>query len=276
MAFKFTNRFPPFTAQHLESICRMLAHTDEGLTGAEIGYILADCQIGDPDPSLTKWHRLFNAFVKFQNTHQVGNHVLVFITRAMTPARYTKKPHVFEERRRSLNEILAFCGFELQNDGRIRQVDKATNLNDALTRANKLRLALEQRGVHADVLRFCNAEILAQNYFHAVFEAMKSVTAKLRDLSGLTSDGAELVEKALGLSSGNMPIIRISDLSTETLKGEQRGFVSLLRGLYGTIRNPLAHNPKVEWDMNEQDTLDILTMLSLVHRKLDKAQRIIP
>ena len=47
-------------------------------------------------------------------------------------------------------------------------------------------------------------------------------------------------------------------------------------GLYGTIRNPLAHDPKVEWDMTEQDTLDILTMISLVHRKLDQAYRFRP
>ena len=47
----------------------------------------------------------------------------------------------------------------------------------------------------------------------------------------------------------------------------------LLKGLYGTIRNPLAHNPKIERDMVEQDALDILTMISLVHRKLDKARR---
>ncbi len=24
--------------------------------------------------------------------------------------------------------------------------------------------------------------------------------------------------------------------------------MNLLKGLYGTIRNPLAHDPKVEWD----------------------------
>jgi len=47
--------------------------------------------------------------------------------------------------------------------------------------------------------------------------------------------------------------------------------VSLLRGLCGTIRNPLTHDPKVDWDMTEQDALDILTMISLVHRKLDQA-----
>ena len=49
--------------------------------------------------------------------------------------------------------------------------------------------------------------------------------------------------------------------------------MNLLKGLYGTIRNPMAHDPRVEWDMNEQDALDILTTISLVHRKLDQAYR---
>jgi len=34
----------------------------------------------------------------------------------------------------------------------------------------------------------------------------------------------------------------------------------LLKGLYCTIRDPLAHDPKVEGTMTEQDALDILTM----------------
>jgi uncharacterized protein (TIGR02391 family) len=126
--------------------------------------------------------------------------------------------------------------------------------------------------VHADVLQFCRAELLQQNYFHAVFEATKSIAAKVRTLSGLTNDGAELVQHAFGMGGGKMPLVAINALSTETDKGEQRGFASLLTGLFGTIRNPLAHTPKVEWEMSEQDALDILTMASLIHRKLDKAR----
>jgi hypothetical protein len=38
----------------------------------------------------------------------------------------------------------------------------------------------------------------------------------------------------------------------------------------------MAITPKIEWDMSEQDALDILTMISLVHRKLDKACRYRP
>jgi uncharacterized protein (TIGR02391 family) len=123
-------------------------------------------------------------------------------------------------------------------------------------------------------LTFCRAELLKENYFHAVFEAMKSIAAKIRNVSGLTSDGAQLVQEAFTPSGGQGSVLAINPLVTETHKGEQRGFANLLIGLFGTIRNPLAHTPKVEWDMSEQDALDILTTASLIHRKLDKARKL--
>jgi uncharacterized protein (TIGR02391 family) len=261
---------PTFDAQRLEAIARVLADTDSGLTGSQIGYLLADSKIPDVDPTNTKWKRLFNAFIEFQNQHQVGNHVVVFITRAMSPASYTERPHDFKLRQDRLNTVLSFCGLYVGDNGKVRKASAATTLDEAAKRASRLRAALLQRNVHDDVLAFCNKELLEENYFHAVFEAMKSVTAKLRRLSGSTGDGADLVHVALGMKNG-APKLAINALDTETLRGEQRGFVSLLKGLYGTIRNPLAHDPKVEWDMNEQDAMDVLTMISLVHRKLDKA-----
>ena len=82
-----------------------------------------------------------------------------------------------------------------------------------------------------------------------------------------------MVQGAFGLGKIGSPIHAINNLSTETDEGEQRGFANLLIGLLGAIRNPLAHIPKIEWDMSEQDALDILTTFSLVHRKLDQAYR---
>ena len=103
---------------------------------------------------------------------------------------------------------------------------------------------------------------------------MKSIAAKIRQLSGLASDGAELVNQAFSLGKDCQPLLAINLLATETDKGEQRGFVNLLVGLFGTIRNPGAHNPKIEWPMPEQDALDILTTVSLIHRKLDGARKV--
>jgi len=266
-------RIAPFDSQQLTSIAKILADTNRGLTGSEIEHLLSECRIPDVNPEMTKWKRLFNALAGIQNEKHVGNHTIMAINRVLNPVQYTGRPEVFSERRDELNTVLAFCGLTIGEDGRVRRARVATNLQDAMERASRLHSALVIRRVHEDVLKFCKAELLQENYFHAVFEAMKSIAAKIRDLSGLTSDGADLVQEAFALGKATSPILAINNLVTEIDKGEQRGFVNLLVGLLGTIRNPLAHNPKVEWDMSEQDALDILTTASLVHRKLDQAYR---
>ena len=266
-------RIGPFDPQHLTSIAKVLADTNDGLTGSEIGYLLADSEIPDTDPTMTKWKRLFNAFVGFQNQHQVGNHVVVFMGKAMNPANYTDNPMVFSLRRDQLNKVLAFRGMEVGADGKIHRSAVAGDLDEAMARANQFRSALTQRGVHTDVLKYCTAEVLQENYFHAVFEAMKSITGRIRSMAGSSSDGATLVDGAFALGRTGSPVLAINSLRTETEQGEQRGFVSLLKGLYGTVRNPLAHEAKIDWDMSQQDALDIMTMISLIHRKLDRARR---
>jgi uncharacterized protein (TIGR02391 family) len=266
-------RIAPFDSQQLTAIAKILADTNRGLTGSELEHLLSECRIPDVNPDMTKWKRLFNALAGIQNAKQVGNHVVMVINRIMNPVQYTGRPEIFAARRDELNTVLAFCGMTIAEDGRVHRATVATNLQDAMQRASRLHSALVIRKVHEDVLRFCKAEFLEENYFHAVFEAMKSIASKIRDSSGLTSDGADLVQEAFALGKDVSPILAINNLATETDKGEQRGFVNLLMGLFGTIRNPLAHNPKIEWDMSEQDALDILTTASLVHRKLDQAYR---
>ena len=40
------------------------------------------------------------------------------------------------------------------------------------------------------------------------------------------------------------------------------------------FRNTEAHEPKITWNITEQDALEILGMISYCHRRLDKAQKI--
>ncbi|MFZ0931452.1 MAG: TIGR02391 family protein [Syntrophobacteraceae bacterium] len=261
---------PPFGSEQLKTISKILADV---VSHAEMSLLLQECKTPDPSPDLSKPKRLFNAFAELQNERQFGNHVVVFINKVMNPVQYTSDPTLFDHRRERLNMVLAFSGLHVSEGGKVCRVPKASNLQEAMERASRLHAALVNRNVHADVLRFCRAEFLQENYFHAVFEAMKSIAAKIRELSGLSADGAQVVEQAFGLGKSGVPILAINKLATETDKGEQRGLANLLIGLFGTIRNPVAHNPKIEWDMNEQDALDILTIASLVHRKLDNCHR---
>lgn len=264
-------KIPPFNAQQLEAVCKVLADTERGLTGTEIGYILQDCRLQDVSPKMTKWQRLFNALVNAQNTHQVGNHVLMFINRALNPVSYARDKEKFEWRRNELNVVLAFVGFGVREDGKVIRTTKETTLKGARLRANALRAALEDRQAHSEIFKYCRAELVDENYFHAVLEAIKGVAERIRDLSGLTIDGAELVNTAFSVKN---PILSINSLRTETEMSEQKGFSNILVGMFGAIRNPTAHAPKIVWPMSEQDALDILSLISFVHRKLDKAVKI--
>ena len=89
-------------------------------------------------------------------------------------------------------------GYTLGQDGKLHEITAARNLSEAEQRASRIRAELQHRGVHPDVLAFCKAELLEKNYFHAVLEATKSVAEKIRQKTGLTSDGTELVDQAFG------------------------------------------------------------------------------
>jgi len=262
---------PLFSSQHLEAACRVLADTERGLSGTQIERLLQEIEIADPSPGMTKWKRLFNAMAGAQNQHQVGNHLIMFINRAMNPVNYARDAAAFAWRRDELNVVLAFSGFYVREDGKVGYADKATTLDAARARAGRLKAALESRAVHEEVLNYCRAELLDENYFHAVFEAAKGVAERIRQLSGLSGDGADLVNRAF---SGQQPVLALGALSTESERSEQKGFAHLLIGLFGAVRNPLAHAPKTNWPMSEQDALDVLTMISLIHRKLDLAKKI--
>jgi len=79
-----------------------------------------------------------------------------------------------------------------------------------------------------------------------------------------------LVDEAFG---GSSPLLAFNTLRTETERSEHKGLMNLLKGLFGTFRNTLAHAPKIKWNINEQDAIDMLTFTSYLHRKLDSCVR---
>ena len=264
---------PRLDEASLKAICDILGATETGLSGTEIGRYLAECNIEDPNPEITKRHLLFAALSQRQRADGYANGVLAFVKYVMNPVRHVGNREYFDTERENVNAVLAFSGLRLGEDGKLRLVKAAQTLNDAEAAATLLRKALVERKVHPDVLKFCRAELVADNYFHAVFEATKSVAEKLRDKAGLLSDGATLVDEALGVGKAGHPRLAFNSLRTESEKSEHSGLMNLIKGLFGAFRNTTAHAPKIHWTVTEQDALDILTTVSLIHRRLDTAIR---
>jgi hypothetical protein len=58
---------------------------------------------------------------------------------------------------------------------------------------------------------------------------------------------------------------------TEWESSEQTGLAALLKGPLGMFRNPTAHAPRVLYATSRKDALDMLTLASILHRRLDTA-----
>lgn len=265
---------PPFKPSTLEKLCEIIGETDTGLTGSELHRFILQAQMEDVSYNenfLAKRKKLYNAFAHEINTHRCSNNIMAFLQLVLDPARYVGKTDLFENRRFAVNKQLAFEGIEIDETGKVVALsEKASRLQDIELRVKGLKNKLEQRNAHPAIAAYCKAELIADNYFHAVLEANKGLFQRIRDISGVEKDGYNLIEQVFS----NDPIVIINNFISSSEKNEHTGFSNLLKGLCSMFRNPTAHEPKVDWPISEQDALDILSIISYCHRRLDNAHKI--
>jgi uncharacterized protein (TIGR02391 family) len=250
---------PDFTANQLEQICRILAdaYSHTGLSDLLETANIPECG-GTP-----KWERALFALAQKQRSDKCGNNVAAFVQRVMDPVRFIQNHDAFKDLRTRLNTVLALSALRLGEDGKLREASRAATVSEAQRMADELRAELLRRAVHEDVLSFCRAELMEAtppNYFHAVLEASKSVAQKIRDKTGLLDDGAELVDRAFSLSN---PFLAINSLRDDSERAEHTGLANMLRGMFGTFRNPPAHAPRILWKMGKQDALDLFSLVPI-------------
>lgn len=254
------------SAAMIEMVCKALA---DAVTGSQIPSVIGSLNSTQDVDRATKWTRLYSAVVEAQNRQQDGRPLAKLVGTVMQPVRFDTIEK-FESVREAVNERLLFSGLKVLDDGRVARVSRAATLDEAKQRASDLHASLERRGVHPDVLRFCRAELMQQNYFHTVLEASKSVADKLRALTGLSGDGADLVDRACGMHGG--PRVAFNSLDSEWELSEQRGLTMLMKGLFGCFRNVTAHAPRLLWATSKDEAMDMLTLASMLHRRLDAAR----
>lgn len=257
---------PQLTPNQIEQIARIIGDTGAGFTGSELGHLLAQCRMDDPDSGLTKWRRLYNAFCVAVNESGSTNIVFQFIQYCMEPAQGLNNPERYGWMRFKLNQVLMLVGIEIRDDGQFYSVSKAQSLGEVQRRTKALREKLTGYGAHSEVLRCCRDELLAQDYFHAVQEAAKSLCDRVRTMSGLTTDGVKLFNTAFAAGD---PYVAYNSLRTSSEQNQQNGLKEMLCGVIHMVRNVTAHELRIHWDVNEKDAVDILTQISYLHKLLD-------
>lgn len=275
-------REPVIEESVVRSLCDVLGRTQGGLTNKEISELLEVARIADPTPPTTKYayaainkrDRLFRALIRKQRKDGCGNAVLALVRTALAPVRFHGAPGIFQTLREEVNVPLAFAGYYVDDGGRIVRKARAETLSQARQRAMRLRSQLVDRGAHPRLLRYCVEEIDNENYFHAVLEASKSLAEEIRGRTGRAEDGATLIDVVFELGKRGHPLLALNTMATATERSRHYGLACSLRGVFASLRNPTAHEPKIHSTLTEQDAMDELCHMSYLHRQLDECDEV--
>jgi len=103
-------------------VAGVLAATELGLTGSEIGTTLRLLGLDDLSSLATKRNRLSNALIEDQEKTHIAVGAMAFISAVMRRDLYVDEPEQFAVRQRLLNEILGSCLLRIDDDGVIRDL----------------------------------------------------------------------------------------------------------------------------------------------------------
>ena len=171
-----------FKASTLEMLANAIADIDPGITGSVIHKMLLQSQIEDisfNEQFLAKRKKLFNAFADYQNKNHCANNIILFIQNILSPQRYINNVEMFNSIKAEVNKQLAFEGLYVDDTNQIISVEKASKISDVQIKVDGLKAKLIEQGAHQLVFSYCNAELLANNYFHSVLESSKGLIIAL-------------------------------------------------------------------------------------------------
>jgi len=146
----------------------------------------------------------------------------------------------------------------------LRVLKKARNYFDKIDE--------EDKGVwetiHPIIKLLCKRKFDNGYYADAVETALKEINniikSKYKEISGIELDGAKLMQKVF---SANNPVFEFADLSNETGKNIQQGYMQIFAGSMIGIRNPKAHN-NLKPDKNK--AIHLLQISSFLMLKIDE------
>lgn len=269
--------------QQLKAICDVLAETSLGYTKTELTRLLQQSKItvvSDGKVSngytyqlgLNKRDWLYNCLATEINNSHSFTRIYTFLEKALNPVAFTdeKSRGKYSYFLEGVNKVLLLAGLEITKEGKLIEVVQAKTLDEVDRRVNSLQRQLYNRAIHSEVQKYCIKDYLQKDYYDAVFEATKGLAERVRQITGLTSDGGTLFQTAF---AKNDPYLFFNSMQTDSEKSEFIGLKELMEAIFHLVRNPAAHTPKINWKVDEARALDVLTLISFAHKYLDECHK---
>jgi uncharacterized protein (TIGR02391 family) len=147
-----------------------------------------------------------------------------------------------------------------------RLVRRAGQFTEARTVPTGGLHPFDERNIHPRLPSIVKRLFDDGHYAQATFESYKFVDKEVQRLAKGSVSGVKLMMQAFATEA---PIIRLTPLSNDSEKDEQKGFQFLFAGSILAIRNPRGHEYAVA-DTPDR-CLDHLALASLLLRRLEEA-----
>ncbi len=122
-----------------------------------------------------------------------------------------------------------------------------------------------ERKFHPSVV-FASKRLFSDGYYsQAIFEACKLLNKRVQERSGSSKDGKSLM---LDVFSVNNPRLKFSDITSQSGRDEQEGFMHIFAGVMQGVRNPKGHDIIDLRDSSR--ALEYMSIVSLLFRKLEE------
>ena len=261
-----------------EAIASIIGATDCFLSKSDLRHFLESANIACVDDgSWTDGHRykiglnkkdwLYNCFVEDFNGRHTTEGIKRFLELVLDPALHTKRRSEYELLVEAINKPLMLHGCEINAEGKLCAIPQARTLSEVDRRIDEFRSELGKRNIHQRVMHYCRSDLLSNDYKSAVLEAAKGLADRVREMTGRGDDGTSLFDASFSKTD---PYLYLNDLIDDSKKSEQNGLRELMNSIFHLIRNPLSHQPKIKWDVNRNEALDVFVLISLAHKYLDE------
>ena len=119
--------------------------------------------------------------------------------------------------------------------------------------------------LHPEIARAASKLYQDGHYANAVEAAVKALNGLVRFRSGVDADGMTLMERAFNPTS---PAVKFNDLSDQSDRDEQKGFMMMFCGAVAGLRNPRAHGFIKD---DPERAIEFIAYVSLLAKLLDEA-----
>lgn len=127
--------------------------------------------------------------------------------------------------------------------------------------------------LHSEIIKVSKDKFMDGYYADAVESAFKEINSRVKKIFSQKKpgekipDGANLMTRVF---SADNPIIELDDLTNDSGRNVQLGYMQMLAGAMTGIRNPKAHANII---ITREEALNSLFFASLLMDKIDKAKK---